>query len=100
MRGIDQTITDRPWTFFWAFIPMQALDEALQLMTEIGKCRWPDFQLNRHLWFVWMATWFRMCADKLRDRDSHWSEGVATASWYRETLQLEMFKRIHSVSSV
>jgi len=20
MRGIDQTITDRPWTFFWAFI--------------------------------------------------------------------------------
>jgi len=55
MRGVDQTVTDLPWTFFWAFVPMNALEEALALMTGIGRRAWPDFQLSRHLWFVWLA---------------------------------------------
>ena len=28
MRQVDQTVTDRPWVFFWAFVPLVALDEA------------------------------------------------------------------------
>jgi len=47
MRGVDQTVTDLPWTFFWAFVPMNALEEALALMTGIGRRAWPDFQLSR-----------------------------------------------------
>jgi len=100
MRQVDQTLTDRPWVFFRAFVPLVALDEALAKMVGIGRRAWPDFLLNRHLWFVWLGTWFRMCADKLRDRDMFWSEGVATAHWYRETMPLVIFKRIHSVLSV
>ncbi|NBX97432.1 hypothetical protein EBQ81_01010, partial [bacterium] len=100
LRGVDEASRDSPWAYFWAFFPVAALDEALGIMLRAGRQKWADFQMSRHLFFTWLGVWFRMCADKLRDRDSHWVEGAATAQWYRETMSAETFKRIHAVLQV
>lgn len=100
MRTLDDAVRTSPWSYFWAFIPAAALDDMIRIMLRKGKALWRDFELDRNLFFVWLGVWFRMCADKSMDRQSHWGDGVATGKWYRDTMQWETFRRIHSVLTV
>jgi len=66
MRGVDDAQRASPWGYFWAFVPLSALDEALTMMSRLGRAKWPEFHLDRYTFLVWVGVWFRMCADKLQ----------------------------------
>jgi len=100
IKGLDDTLQNRPWAFFFHFFPLAALDEALSMMHEGGQEKWRDFRLDRHLFFTWLGVWFRICADHMRGAQAHWQDGIATAQWFRDTMPWEVFRRIGEVLRV
>ena len=49
IRGLDDTLQNCHWDFFFHFFPLAALDKALSMMQEAGQEKWRDFRLDRHL---------------------------------------------------
>lgn len=99
MGGLDGIARATVWAYFWAFVPVEALDEALQIMTRKGQALYGRFELTRHTFFVYLGYWFRMCADRLRSRRSYWGEAITPQDWYRRQMSGKMFERITRVLS-
>lgn len=78
MRGLDAALRGDVWAYLWAFIPVAALDAALAIMQAKARAKWGEFEANRQVFFTWLGVWFRHCADKMRDRESLWTEAPAS----------------------
>jgi len=52
LRSLDDTVRRQAMDLLWAFVPVDTLDEALAMMQEAGRQKWPDFRLDRHIFLV------------------------------------------------